>query len=290
MSLPATQQPANTEVTVLTVPTVQICEVCGNDFSPKNHNGVKARFCSDTCRNRYHRNPPAEHGLYVGKVFDVSFRNANVRAKSVKGGWKYEFVAEMTADDFDLFNGHDLTGSAFESQIECTEVAQPGLFHDGPKPKKEQKPYGQEAVELYKNGFYFNPHVMAKVGTDTEYLEWLKTQPCCIRGSMSADKAHEGDVVAAHVRRIAAGAGTATKPMYSAVPMCNRHHQLQHQHGESQVGGKEWIDRERARHLSRWMAHVVFGKESMGHVRPDLLTIWCKAEDIAQYLPEVYRG
>lgn len=120
-------------------------------------------------------------------------------------------------------------------------------------------------------------------------LDWLKTEPCCIRGSLVADKAHDGDVVPAHVRRIAAGAGTGVKPEYSAVPMCDRHHGLQHQHGESEVGGKDFMDAERARHLSRWMARTCFRMPSMGYVQPMQLFVWAKARDLEHYLPEEYR-
>ena len=73
-------------------------------------------------------------------------------------------------------------------------------------------------------------------GTDKQFLEWLKTQPCAVGSGC------EGDVVPAHVRRIANGAGTGIKPEYSAIALCNHHHQLQHQHGESRIGGKAWVD------------------------------------------------
>ena len=274
------------------------CEHCGAEFVPANKDH---RFCSDKCRYAEYdkRNPrinkvmakEEQPGLYPGKVFDVSLRNANIRAKSVKGGWKYELVAEMTAEDFDMFNGHDLTGSLFEAQIECIEVAQKVLFKEETansgrvsSSSPDAKPYGKEAAELYKSGFFFNPHVMEKVGTDAEYLEWLKTQLCCVK-----DQHHEGDNVAAHVRRISAGAGTGIKPDYSAVPMCDHHHRLQHQKGESAVGGKDHLDRERARHLSRWMAKTIFNQESMGHVYPAQVQYWCKKNEITQYLPDAYK-
>lgn len=153
----------------------------------------------------------------------------------------------------------------------------------------EVKPFGKQASLLHSCGFYFNPHVMEKVGTDQEYLNWTKTQPCCVRGSLIADKAHDGDIVPAHVRRIANGAGTGIKPEYSAVPMCNKHHQLQHQSGESAVGGKQFLDRERAHHISRWMAKRLFNKESMGHVNPVDVITWAASRNISQYLPESYR-
>lgn len=101
-------------------------------------------------------------GLYVGKVFHISLRNANVRARSVKGGWKYELVAEMTAEDFDLFNGHDLTGSCFEAQIECTEVAQLPLVEEKPD-KPKGGPLSQEAAKKCREPLFQRfAHEMAK--------------------------------------------------------------------------------------------------------------------------------
>lgn len=154
------------------------------------------------------------------------------------------------------------------------------------------KPFGKQASELYKAGFFFNPHVMAAVGSDQQYLEWLKTQPCCVNGPVIRTEipghTHFGDVVPAHVRRIAAGAGTSLKPEFSAVPMCDMHHKMQHQHGESVVGGKTFLDNQRARHLSRWMAQRVFNTASMGHVNPGEVTVWAVANNISHYLPESY--
>ena len=72
-------------------------------------------------------------GLHSGKVFQISLRNANIKAESIKGGWRYRFIGEMTAEDFDQFNGHDLTGSLFEATLECVEISQ-----SEPKPIREK--------------------------------------------------------------------------------------------------------------------------------------------------------
>lgn len=93
------------------------------------------------------------------------------------------------------------------------------------------KPYGKEAAELYRLGWFFNQKVLEAIGTDEEYLVWLRSQPCA--ASHLGDC--EGDVVAAHVRRIANGAGTGIKPTFSAIPLCSKHHALQHSAGESAI-------------------------------------------------------
>jgi len=150
-----------------------------------------------------------------------------------------------------------------------------------------EKPYGKQASALYANGFFLVPQVLERIGTDKEFREWLKTQPCCIQAMN-----HDGDVVAAHVRRIANGAGVALKPDYSAIPLCNMHHVVQHQHGESAIGGKEWADKQRAKYLQTWASHTlakVFGQESMGYVDPKDLRMWAREFDVEQWLPREYR-
>lgn len=173
--------------------------------------------------------------------------------------------------------------------VEISDNEEPAVPGRPEPPGMPEKPFGKQAADLYRVGFFFNPIVMAAVGTDQDYLDWLKTQPCCVRGIMIADKAHDGDIVPAHVRRIAAGAGTAIKPSHSAVPLCDGHHKLQHQHGESELGGKDWFDHQRARHLSRWMAQRVFSQESMGYVAPPIVSVWARKHNLVQYLPEAYR-
>lgn len=196
-------------------------------------------------------------------------------------------------DALDVFRGMTVRKSGVAGhRFACVlvEIADDEKPATPPAPeKREAKPFGKQASELYRIGFFFNPRAMERVGTDQQYLDWLKTQPCCIRGSLIADKEHDGDVVPAHVRRIAAGAGTSIKPEYSAVPMCDHHHKLQHQHGESEVGGKDFMDDERARQLSRWMAVTCFGVESMGYVNPIDMRAWSRQHDIEHLLPEAYR-
>lgn len=117
----------------------------------------------------------------------------------------------------------------------------------------EQKPgkgtEGQFAKWLVQSGFFRKPDVWRWLGSDGDFLDWLKEQDCAYH---SAPDRHDGDVVPAHVRRIADGAGTAIKPEYSAIPLCNKHHLQQHQHGEAHLGGKEWFDRQRIVWIEKW--------------------------------------
>ena len=178
------------------------------------------------------------------------------------------------------------------------------------KEDKDAKPYGKEAAELYRLGWFFNQKVLEAIGTDEEYLAWIEKQECCATALLSVGtriKAdglgcaseetrfvdHIGDVVAAHVRRIANGAGTGIKPPYSAIPLCHGHHDLQHQAGESAIGGKVWCDEQRNKHLVDWASHKLantLGHPSMGFVPPNALREWAMRFELLQHLPQVYRA
>lgn len=168
----------------------------------------------------------------------------------------------------------------------------------------EQKPFGKYAAELHRLGWFFNRDVLTHIGTDEEYRAWVKSQPCCaeeemlvhdggIGGSHLDYRPHSGDVVAAHVRRIADGAGTGIKPPYSAIPLCDNHHRQQHDRGESAIGGKEWLDKQRNKYLKEWASKTLaakLGYDSMGMVPPDELANWAMERGLLDTLPPMYRG
>lgn len=176
---------------------------------------------------------------------------------------------------------------------------------------KETKPFGKYAADLYRLGWFYNLATLEAIGNDEQYLAWIAQQPCCGTGLMTVDGqqlkanslggieneqkyySHLGDVVAAHVRRIADGAGTGIKPKYSAIPLCHGHHSLQHQNGESAIGGKAWCDDQRDKHLVDWASHKLantLGHSSMGFVPPHALREWAMRFELLQYLPQVYRA
>ena len=132
--------------------------------------------------------------------------------------------------------------------------------HAFAEPKKEKGEHGNFAQWLVQSGFFRRPDVWKWLGSDDLFLEWLKTQECAWK---DAPDRHDGDIVAAHVRRIADGAGTGIKPQYSAIPLCNKHHLQQHQHGESHLGGKEWFDRKRIEYVEKWAMQQL--KIVLGH-------------------------
>jgi hypothetical protein len=149
--------------------------------------------------------------------------------------------------------------------------------------------FGKYAEALYKCGWFLNPKVNEVLGTDSEFLEFIKSHPCC----GSDVNRHDGDIVAAHVRRIADGAGTGMKPKYSAIPLCNNHHQLQHQQGESALGGKDWCDKQRARYLTDWcknQIYAIFNVDSLAQIKKDDFTGWAECYGIYNTLPLALKG
>ena len=156
-------------------------------------------------------------------------------------------------------------------------------------PKEETKLFGKYATELYRLGWFYNPVVLSNIGSDEEFLTWVEQQPCCIPESPHL---HEGDIVAAHVRRIADGAGIGIKPAYSAIPLCNRHHQIQHNQGEVAIGGKGWCDKQRQNFLKEWASSTLAKKldySSMGMVPTDELLTWARKHNLEGTLPSCYR-
>lgn len=86
---------------------------------------------------------------------------------------------------------------------------------------------------------------------DVQFLEWLRKQPCCICSDFREYVHGIGRSQAAHVRLGGRGA-VADKPLFSAVPLCNDDHGLQHQAGHEAHGSKEvWLNLADA-YLYRW--------------------------------------
>lgn len=144
--------------------------------------------------------------------------------------------------------------------------------------------YGKAYELLHRAGWLYNPQVAPAIATDDAFLAWLRTQPCAHCG-------RAGETQAAHVRRLANGAGIGIKPPYSAIPLCGEHHQAQHQHGESVLGGKEWFDRQRGRHLAEFLwdrLHEIFEVDSMSMVTPAGFRAWCGEKGILHTLPGAF--
>lgn len=108
----------------------------------------------------------------------------------------------------------------------------------------------------------------ALVGTDEQYLAWLRTQPSFISGKFSEWLHGEGRNPSCHVRR-SVHSGIACKPIYSAVPMTNEEHADQSNKGEAYCLGRHtakypwtkeeaklFFDNAAIVHLIRWIRTI----------------------------------
>ena len=166
---------------------------------------------------------------------------------------------------------------------------------DVPEPD-ERRPYSGVAKRLHQVGFFRSQTVAKALAHESTFADWVRGHPCLICRQFDYDKDSGLQATQyAHVTKINAGDGTATKPPYHAVPLCGHHHRLQHNSGwaplyqeihfrktaELPVSpdalGKEaleWADRQATEHRSRW-AHEVFRKrcevESLTQAPPELI-------------------
>jgi hypothetical protein len=103
----------------------------------------------------------------------------------------------------------------------------------------------------------------ADIKKDIKFRDWLSYQPSCIDGSFSEIVDGVWRNVACHVRRVGNGAGTARKPLFSAVPMNNDQHTMQHMKGElallnaygiahTREEAKQWFEEQARKYLVMW--------------------------------------
>jgi hypothetical protein len=160
------------------------------------------------------------------------------------------------------------------------------------RPKKVKGPYGEYAKYLVQSGFFRSPDVWANVGSDKEYLEWVKQQPSAISGEFSEfHDTGEQYCIPAHIRRVQHGSGTAEKPPYCALPLTNAEHQQTHQHGDTSLRPEEWWDKQRIKYVSKWAYETLkrkMGYDSYTDMAPHRLVDWASQRGLTQYLPMAY--
>jgi len=220
---------------------------------------------------------PLDH---PGTVFDMGLLNPNPTSSKTQAGPVYRVGFEVDRETWDLFMDAETKGMMLAAKVcvcgsgeeEVMEKATTG------------KPYGNIASVLHY-GWLYNPTVLSAAGSDEDFRTWLEQQPC----AMASKGGCQGDVVAAHIRRVGKGAGTRMKPEYSALPLCHHHHQEQHGKGEDAIGGRDVVERKGRYYLGEWASHRIaeqLGYDSLGFVPPDELLVW--AEDIGVDVPTEY--
>lgn len=228
-----------------------------------------------------------------GEVFELELLNPNPTSSKTKDGPVYRVSFELDKDSWDCFMSANTKGMLIATKA-CVVAHDEGEALEKTVKKKSKGPYSEQAKKLWLSSFLRNPNIWQALGTDQQYLDWLKKQKCPV--DVEVYGMHEGDIIPMHVRRVKAGddvtgAGTGIKPQYSAIPGCVRHHDMQHGDGESAVGGREMYDKLRITNLQRWgweMLTALMGAESMANVVPINVYKWAVERDIERYLPLEY--
>ena len=163
-------------------------------------------------------------------------------------------------------------------------------------------PYSNEAQALWRMGFFNIRQVWKAAGTDKQYLEWLKGQPCVVHSKPGCPPENYVDgalqIIPAHVRVTdeaagLEGGGTGIKPKYSAVSVCNTAHQRQHNNGyESVLPMVQWIARAHQQ-VTQWASETIkadLGRDHWHQVAPVELLQWCAERGVDKsWLPRIYR-
>lgn len=242
-----------------------------------------------------------------GLVFDLDLMNPNPTSSKTKAGPVYRVSFEVERDTWDWFMDAECAGMMIAAKATVYHGDDDEALHVTPNDPKPASDQPSIAVELHKIGFFINPAVVRKIGSDAEYHAWTRRQKCIVCGGQDwLEDIGEGRCEYAHVRR-SGDAGTAFKPEYSGVPMCHEHHAVQHQHGESSAfnsyedlsgdattkyTAREWFERRAEKNLSEW-AHRTFvagmGHESLNDVTAEELMDWAVMRDIEHLLPRIVR-
>lgn len=159
------------------------------------------------------------------------------------------------------------------------------------EPEPEQKPpedYGQYAKALRLSVFFGTPEVWRATGSDEQFLAFVRTQKCIARSGVPCD----GPIQAAHVWRQRDGFGKGVKGPYAAVPLCAHHHRLQHNGGESEIGGRAYMEQKAQDARVAWIWFEIkddIGVASMRDAEPAKVFEWCQKKGIERYLPAAFK-
>lgn len=220
---------------------------------------------------------------------------------------------QVDADHMDLLRGRK--GEMVEVAIRLLDndgnyipVEQP----DVPRETSKKGPHGKYWAHLFRAGTFHAPDVLAEIGSDDEFLEWVRTQPSCLSGNQDWDeKRGEGRCEAAHVRRVSEGSGTAIKPPYFAVPLTHEEHRWQHDKGEfaaiekfapqmvkhygkkhltNEDGAAQWFERQANKYRFEWassrLARALNHVDGRSYCSPDEVLEWARKCGLERFFPD----
>lgn len=148
---------------------------------------------------------------------------------------------------------------------------------------------GKLMQKLYQAGWFHAPKVLAALGKDAMFLQWVRGQPTCWH--CDAPGLEDNPIVAAHWRKVASGAGTGIKPPYSALPLCKFCHDEQHQHGYTVLAPDHWWGEKVAKARQEWgheRMRNIFNTTSMTAVPAKYVVEWALEHELNSLIPQEY--
>lgn len=148
---------------------------------------------------------------------------------------------------------------------------------------------GKLMAALYRGGWFHAPKVLAALGKDAMFLQWCRRQPRC--WACDGAPLEDNPIVAAHYRKVAAGAGTSIKPPYSAIPLCKFCHDKQHQHGYSVISPAPWWEEKVAKARHEWghqRMRDIFETDTMTAVPAKYVVEWALEHELNHLIPAEY--
>ena len=145
---------------------------------------------------------------------------------------------------------------------------------------------GKLMQALYRGGWFHAPKVLEALGKDAMFLQWCRQQPRC--WACDGAPLEDNPIVAAHYRKVAAGAGTSIKPPYSAIPLCKFCHDKQHQHGYSIISPAPWWEEKVAKARHEWghqRMRDIFETTSMTAVPTKYVVEWALEHELNSLIP-----
>lgn len=160
---------------------------------------------------------------------------------------------------------------------------------------------GMMANSLHRVGFFKKREVAKVIGPDKDFLVWVRKQPCVLTNATR-------DIEAAHVRRVAAGAGTAIKPEYNAIPLHREVHRVQHAQGEvgclekflpdhphggwTEESARDFFDKQADRLREEWVKsrlYIRFNVKSMKEIDYKEFAQWAADHNLKEHLSQIVR-
>lgn len=156
--------------------------------------------------------------------------------------------------------------------------------------------YGQQARALYQSGVLVAPPVLRKLGDSRDYVEWVRSQPCCLSKSP----------VAGYSRVSPPKRWPSDLALLFAVPLSIDAYKTRRDHGDlyclrqirpgtkfaSEDQALAWFQRAAIESVRRWAwerLRYALDVGSMTQASPSIVRQWFVDGGLQQYLPKVFR-